>query len=178
MFTATYAENLPALEGKQHWDIVDPGFKLCAPIQHRAPGRPRKQRIRISTEGKGLGPRKHKCKRCGRCGQKAKDCKQSIDPAFGEYEHCEADNAYDHPTTNERAEAEIQEEEEEGETVVDVLHQEMPPPKEPSHGASIGGSCVVSPRKNYKRAAESGASLRCKQNTVVEPTNFAQLKAV
>ena len=130
MFRATYAENLPALEGKQQWDIIDPGFKLCAPVQHRAPGRPKKQRIRSSTEGKGLGPRKHKCKRCGRCGHKAKGCKQSVDPAFGEDEHWGADNADDHPTANEPAEAEIQEEEEEeDETAPDVLQQKMTPPK-------------------------------------------------
>ena len=141
MFRATYLENLPALEGKQQWDIIDPGFKLCAHIQHRAPGRPRKQRIRSSTEGKGLGPRKHKCKRCGRCGHKAKGCKQSVDPAFGEDEHWGSDNADDHPTANELAEAEIQEEEDE--TTPDVLQQQMPPPKEPSHDASTGASCAV-----------------------------------
>ncbi|KAM0827352.1 hypothetical protein ACQ4PT_068254 [Festuca glaucescens] len=28
-FKSTYAHALPALEGKQQWDIVDPGFKLC-----------------------------------------------------------------------------------------------------------------------------------------------------
>ena len=33
MFKKTYAENLPALEGKQQWDIVDPGFKLSPPVQ-------------------------------------------------------------------------------------------------------------------------------------------------
>ena len=89
MFRATYADNLPALEGKQQWDYVDPGFKLCAPIQNRPPGRPRKQRIRSTSEGKGLGPRKYKCKRCGRCGHKAKGCKESVDLAFGEEEHLE-----------------------------------------------------------------------------------------
>ncbi|KAM0857417.1 hypothetical protein ACQ4PT_048492 [Festuca glaucescens] len=35
-FKATYAHALPALEGKQQWDIVDPGFKLCAPVLKRA----------------------------------------------------------------------------------------------------------------------------------------------
>ncbi|KAM0924857.1 hypothetical protein ACQ4PT_004756 [Festuca glaucescens] len=35
-FKATYAHALPALEGKQQWDIVDPGFKLCPPALKRA----------------------------------------------------------------------------------------------------------------------------------------------
>ena len=143
MFRATYAENIPSLEGKQQWDIVDPGFKLCAPIQARPPGRPRKQKIRSSTEGKGLGPRKYKCKRCGRCGHKAKGCKQSVDPAFGEDEHWGADNADDHPTTNEPAQAEIQEEEEEEDETTPDVQQQMPPPKEPSHDASTEASCAV-----------------------------------
>lgn len=34
-FNATYTDNLPAMEGKQQWGIVDPGFKLCAPVQNR-----------------------------------------------------------------------------------------------------------------------------------------------
>ncbi|KAM0905549.1 hypothetical protein ACQ4PT_017300 [Festuca glaucescens] len=34
-FKATYVHALPALEGKQQWDIVDPGFKLCAPVLKR-----------------------------------------------------------------------------------------------------------------------------------------------
>ncbi|XP_020194778.1 uncharacterized protein [Aegilops tauschii subsp. strangulata] len=62
MFRATYAKNVPAFEGKQQWDTVDLGFKLCSPVQKQAPDRTRKQRIRASSEGKGLGPRKKKCK--------------------------------------------------------------------------------------------------------------------
>ena len=92
-FNATYAENLPAMEGKQQWDVVDPGFKLSAPLQNRAPGRPRKTRIRAKSEGKGLGGRKNKCSRCGKLGHKGSHCKESIDPAFGEEEHWGADNA-------------------------------------------------------------------------------------
>ncbi|KAI4980356.1 hypothetical protein ZWY2020_020841 [Hordeum vulgare] len=48
----------------------------------------------------------------------------------------------DQPTTNEPAQAEIQEEEEEDETTPDV-QQQMPPPKEPSHDASTEASCAV-----------------------------------
>ncbi|KAI5004110.1 hypothetical protein ZWY2020_031353 [Hordeum vulgare] len=80
-------------------------------------------------------------------------------------EHRGVDNANDHPTANEPAKAEIQEEEEDG-TALDV-QQQMPPRKEPSHDASTEASCAV--RKNYKRLAARGASPRCvKQNKVVE----------
>ena len=96
-FNATYAENLPAMEGKQQWDVVDPGFKLSAPLQNRAPGRPRKTRIRAKSEGKGLGGRRKKCGRCGRLGHRGTHCKESIDPAFGEEEHWGAENATDEP---------------------------------------------------------------------------------
>ena len=72
---------------------MNPGFKLCAPVQNRAPGRPRKTRIRSSSEGKGLGPRKYKCGRCGRLGHHANKCKNSVDAAFGEDEHWGAENA-------------------------------------------------------------------------------------
>ena len=97
MFNATYADNLPAMEGKQQWDVVDPGFKLCAPVQNRPHGRPRKTRIRAKSEGKGLGGRRKKCPRCGRLGHHGNKCKESIDPAFGEEdEHWGADNAPEH----------------------------------------------------------------------------------
>ena len=91
-FRATYADNLPTLEGKQQWEIVNPGFKLSAPVQNRAPGRPRKTRIRSSSEGKGLGPRRKKCGRCGGRGHHANKCKNSVDAAFGEDEHWGAEN--------------------------------------------------------------------------------------
>ena len=64
-FNAAYVDNVPSIEGKHQWTIVDPGFVLHPPVQGRAPGRPRKVRIRSNAEGKGLGPRKRKCKRCG-----------------------------------------------------------------------------------------------------------------
>ena len=64
-FKATYAYALPSLEGKQQWDRVDPGFKLCAPVLKRAAGRPRKARFRPCNEGAGLGSRRRKCTRCG-----------------------------------------------------------------------------------------------------------------
>ena len=72
---------------------MNPGFKLSAPVQNRAPGRPRKTRIRSSSEGKGLGPRRKKCGRCEGRGHHANKCKNSVDAAFGEDEHWGAENA-------------------------------------------------------------------------------------
>ena len=94
-FNLTYAKNLPTMEGKQQWDVVDTRFKLCAPVQNRPPVRPRKTRIslRAQAEGKGLGGRKKKCSRCGRLGHRGTHCKESIDLAFGEDKHWGAENA-------------------------------------------------------------------------------------
>ena len=83
-FKATYAYALPAMEGKQQWDMVDPGFKLCAPVLKRAAGRPRKSQIRPCSKGAGLGARKRKCTRCGGSGHFGKYCDNTVDPAFGE----------------------------------------------------------------------------------------------
>jgi hypothetical protein len=83
MFRATYAHALPALEGKQQWDRVDPGFKLCAPVLKRAAGRPRKSRHRRRSEGGG-GARVRKCTRCGGTGHFGKYCDNAVDPGFGE----------------------------------------------------------------------------------------------
>jgi hypothetical protein len=66
---------------------------LHAPVQGRAPGRPRKTRIRSSAEGTGLGPRKRKCKRCGGLGHIARNYKNAVDLAFGEDQHRGAENA-------------------------------------------------------------------------------------
>nr|XP_045087286.1 uncharacterized protein LOC123494875 [Aegilops tauschii subsp. strangulata] len=40
-FMAAYADNVPTLLGKDQWNIVDPGFKLHAPVITRPPRRPR-----------------------------------------------------------------------------------------------------------------------------------------
>jgi hypothetical protein len=66
---------------------------LYAPVQSRAPGRPRKTRIRSSAEGTGLGPRRRKCKRCGEFGHFASKCKNVVDAAFGEDQHWGAENS-------------------------------------------------------------------------------------
>jgi hypothetical protein len=50
-FNTTYAENVHSMVGKHQWDIVNPCFVLHALVQGRAPGRPRKTRIRSSAEG-------------------------------------------------------------------------------------------------------------------------------
>jgi hypothetical protein len=83
-FKATYAKNVPSIEAKHQWEVVNPGFVLNALVQTRAPGRPRKTRIRSSAEGSGLGPRKRKCKRCGGLGHIARNCKNAVDPSSRE----------------------------------------------------------------------------------------------
>ncbi|XP_020167209.1 uncharacterized protein [Aegilops tauschii subsp. strangulata] len=69
-FRVAYAENVPALLGKDQWNIVDPGFKLRSPVLTRPPGRPRKNRIRVGEEGRVKKQRK--CKRCGILGHIAR----------------------------------------------------------------------------------------------------------
>jgi hypothetical protein len=91
-FKATFAHALSALEGKQQWDIVDPGFKLCPPVLKRAAGRPRKSQIRPRSKGAGLGARKRKCTRCGGSSHFTKYCDNAVDPTFGE---CFADENED-----------------------------------------------------------------------------------
>ena len=59
-FMAAYADNVPALLGKDQWNIVDPGFKLHAPVLTRPLGRPRKNRMRAGEEGRL--PKKRACK--------------------------------------------------------------------------------------------------------------------
>ena len=101
-FNATYAENVPSMEGKQQWEVVNPGFVLHAPLQGRAPGRPKKTRIRSSAEGRsGLGPRKRRCKRCGGSGHIARTCKNAVDASFGEDDHWGAENAQEPPAERE-----------------------------------------------------------------------------
>ena len=75
---------LPDLEGKHRRDVVNPGFKLCAPVLKRAAGRPRKSRYRTHSEGTGLGARKRKFTRCGGSGHFGRYYDNAVDPAFGE----------------------------------------------------------------------------------------------
>jgi hypothetical protein len=80
--------------GKQQCDIVNPGFLLHAPVQGRAPGRPRKSRIRSSVEDRGgLGPSKRNCKRCSGSRHIARTCKNAVHASFGEDEHWGVENA-------------------------------------------------------------------------------------
>ena len=69
-FRVAYAENVPALLGKDQRNIVDLGFKLHSPVLARPPGRPRKNRIRVGEEGRVKKQRK--CKRCGILGHIAR----------------------------------------------------------------------------------------------------------
>ena len=90
-FMAAYADNVPALLGKDQWNIVDPGFKLHAPVITRPPGRPRNQRIRAGEEGRL--PKKRACKKCGVLGHIARLCTNAVDASFGEEERWTAANA-------------------------------------------------------------------------------------
>jgi hypothetical protein len=93
-FIVIYAENVHSMVGKQQWDIINLGFVLHAPVQGRAPGRLRKNRIRSSAEGRGgLGPRKRICKRCGGSRHIARTCKNTVDASFGEDQYWGAENA-------------------------------------------------------------------------------------
>ncbi|KAE8816968.1 hypothetical protein D1007_05520 [Hordeum vulgare] len=103
------------------------------PYQHTCPSVNRSQRLRASKRrwiadasiswiraNPGIGSKEIQARLLEKYGvdvpydkcYHAKGCKQSVDPAFGEDEHRGADNTDDHPTANEPAEAEIQEEEE------------------------------------------------------------------
>ena len=90
-FMTAYADNVPALLGKDQWNIVDPGFKLCSPVLTRPPGRPKKNRYRAGEEGRV--PRKRACKKCGILGHIARLCTNPVDAAFGEEQRWTAANA-------------------------------------------------------------------------------------
>ena len=100
-FRAAYAENVPALLGKDQWNIVDPGFKLHSPVLTRPPGRPRKNRIRAGEEGRVKKQRK--CKRCGILGHIARGCTNPVDASFGEEEQWAAANAEENAAAEENA---------------------------------------------------------------------------
>ena len=101
-FRAAYAENVPALLGKDQWNIVDPGFKLHSPVLTRPPGRPRKNRIRAGEEGRVK--RQHKCKKCGTLGHIARKCTNPVDASFGEEEQWAAANAEENAAAEDNAE--------------------------------------------------------------------------
>ena len=62
-FKLAYADNVPALLGREQWDEYNPGFKLHPPALHRAPVRPRVNRLRPGAEGAAV--KRRPCKRCG-----------------------------------------------------------------------------------------------------------------
>ena len=92
---------MPALLGKDQWNIVDPGFKLHSPVLTRPPGRPRKNRIRAGEEGHVKKERK--CKRCGIVGHIARLCTNPVDASFGEEEQWVAANAEENAAAMENA---------------------------------------------------------------------------
>jgi hypothetical protein len=62
-FRAAYAGRVEAMPDRADWPKVDLGFKVYPPKQKRAPGRPRKQRIRGCLE-ENRNKRKVRCTRC------------------------------------------------------------------------------------------------------------------
>ena len=102
-FMAAYADNVPALLGKDQWNIVDPGFKLHASVITRPPGRPRNQRIRAGEEGRL--PKKRACKKCGVLGHIARLCTNAVDASFGEEERWTAANAEENAAAMETEDA-------------------------------------------------------------------------
>ena len=90
--------HVPALLGKDQWNIVDPGFKLHSPVLTRPPGRPRKNMIRAGEEGRVK--RQCKCKKCGNRGHIAGLCTNPVPASFGEEEQWAAPNAEENEAAN------------------------------------------------------------------------------
>lgn len=90
-FQKTYEDNVPALLGKDQWEMVDPGFKLCPPVLTRPPSRPRTNRIRGAAEGGSR--KKRKCSRCGGLGHIGRKCSNTMPLGFGDTAAYEADAA-------------------------------------------------------------------------------------
>jgi len=103
-FKAAYADNVPALLGKDQWNIVDPGFKLHSPVLTRPPGRPKKNRFRAGEEGRV--PKRRACKKCGVLGHIARLCTNAVPASFGEEERWTAANAEENAAAMEFEDAE------------------------------------------------------------------------
>jgi len=72
-FKAAYEDRVTGMPDRSQWPVVDLAFQVCPPLQKRAPGRPKVQRIRGALE---KGPkRKVRCSRCKGYGHFAKTCK-------------------------------------------------------------------------------------------------------
>ena len=114
-FMAAYADNVPALLGKDQWNIVDPGFKLHSPIMTRPPGRPKKNRFRTGEEGRQP--------KCGVLGHIARLCTNPVEASFGEEERWTAANAEENA-----AAMEIEDAEENAATLEIEANEEVPAP--------------------------------------------------
>jgi len=72
-FKAAYEGRVTTMPDRSQWPVVDLGFQVWPPLQKRAPGRPKVQRIRGALE---KGPKKKvRCSRCKGYGHFAKTCK-------------------------------------------------------------------------------------------------------
>ncbi|XP_015689196.1 uncharacterized protein LOC107303648 [Oryza brachyantha] len=63
------------MSDKSQWPRVDIGFKMLPPKLGRSAGRPQKNRVPNSAEGKGKGKQK-RCSRCKGFGHQARTCKE------------------------------------------------------------------------------------------------------
>ena len=71
-FKAAYEGRVTTMPNRFQWPVVDMGFQVWTPLQKRAPGRPKVQRIRGALE---KGPKKKvRCSRCKGYGHFAKTC--------------------------------------------------------------------------------------------------------
>ncbi|KAE8804763.1 hypothetical protein D1007_19178 [Hordeum vulgare] len=132
-FMAAYADNVPALLGKDQWNIVDPRFKLHSHVMTRPPGRLMKNRFKTREEGRL--PKRRACRKCGVLGHIARLCTNPVTASFGEEERWTTANAEENVAAMEIEDAEenaaameIEYEEENAATLEIEANEEVPTP--------------------------------------------------